>query len=49
MPASVSPDRHAQHHGCCLNRLVAVKLIRSGPLADPGELLRFRREAVAMA
>ena len=32
-----------------LNRLVAVKLIKSGSLADANELLRFRREAEAMA
>ena len=32
-----------------LNRLVAVKLIKSGSLADSNELLRFRREAEAMA
>ncbi len=32
-----------------LNRQVAVKLIRSGSLAGTGELLRFRREAEAIA
>ena len=32
-----------------LNRLVAVKLIKSGSMADANELLRFRREAEAMA
>ena len=32
-----------------LNRLVAVKLIRSGSLAGPAELPRFRREAEAIA
>ena len=32
-----------------LNRQVALKLIRSGSLAGTGELLRFRREAEAIA
>jgi eukaryotic-like serine/threonine-protein kinase len=32
-----------------LKRFVAVKLVKSGSLADANELLRFRREAEAMA
>jgi tetratricopeptide (TPR) repeat protein len=32
-----------------LNRLVALKMIRSGPLADLEELARFRQEAEAVA
>jgi serine/threonine protein kinase len=32
-----------------LDRIVALKMIRSGPLAGPGERERFRREAAAVA
>jgi WD40 repeat protein len=32
-----------------LNRAVALKVLRSGPFADPDELARFRREAAAAA
>ena len=33
----------------CLNRRVAVKLIRAGPLADPLTVERFRKEMTGAA
>jgi serine/threonine-protein kinase len=34
---------------CALGRMVAVKMLRAGPLAGPQELGRFRRETAALA